>query len=68
MDPPSIDEPCVKGLGETLGLEFGPEQLQGVMHNFRIIAQFAALLNEFPLDAEIESATVFHLCSRMTQE
>ena len=63
MDLQSLDEEAIMILARALGIELDHEHLKGVMLNFRTIAAFAALVCEFPLDEDIESALVYRLCS-----
>ena len=63
MNSPLIDEASIRRAAETVDLPLSPEHVPGVVMYFRMIAEFAALVNEFPLDADIEPASIFVPCS-----
>jgi hypothetical protein len=44
---------------KLLDLSIAPEYFDGVVNNFATIVRIAALVTEFPLSEEIESASVF---------
>ncbi len=50
FDPASIDEAYVRRATVLMGIHLTPEQIPGVIENFRRTAQAASLVNEFPLD------------------
>lgn len=58
-----IDETSVRRAAETVDLPLSPEHAPGVVMYFGMIAEFAALVNEFPLDALTEPASIFVPCS-----
>jgi hypothetical protein len=61
-----IDEPFVRQAAHSVGLELAPEHLAGVIMYFKMIAGMAALVNEFPLDENIENAAIYIPCSMPT--
>ena len=63
MELQTLDEEAINILARALGIALDPEHLKGVMQNFKTIAAFAAMVCEFPLDEDIESALVYRLCS-----
>lgn len=52
----------------TLELPIDGAYRPGVVRYMRMIAAMAVEVNNFPLDAEIESAAIFMPCSAKTQE
>jgi hypothetical protein len=55
-----IDEVFVRRAAALQGIEITPEQMPGVIANLQRTAQFAALVNAFPLDPVAdESGTVW---------
>ena len=58
-----VDEATIRRAAETVALPLSPEHVPGVIMYFRMIAEFAALVNEFPLDAHTEPASIFVPCS-----
>ncbi len=68
MDPQLIDAAYVRQSAQAAGLELRPEHVPGVVTYFRMICTLAAAVNDFPLDAETESAAVFTPCPPPTPE
>jgi hypothetical protein len=52
----------------TLDLPIDGAHRPGVVRYMRMVAAMAAEVNDFPLDAKIESAVIFIPCSAKTQE
>jgi hypothetical protein len=63
-----IDEAQVRVAAATVGLDIAAEHLPGVVMYFQMIASFADLVSEFPLDMTMESAAVYIPCSPATPE
>ncbi len=68
MPPKPIDEAQVRLAATTVGLDIAAEHLPGVVMYFQMIASFAELVGEFPLDMATESAAVYTPCSQATPE
>ena len=49
----------VEQMAKLIDLPIAPEYLPGVVANMTRIAEIAQQVNEFPIAAEIEAATVF---------
>ena len=58
-----VDEASIRRAAEMVDLPLSPEHAPGVVVYFRMITEFAALVNEFPLDADTEPASIFVPCS-----
>ena len=58
-----IDEAAIRRAAEIVDLPLSAEHAPGVVLYFRMIAEFAALINEFPLDENTEPASIFVPCS-----
>ena len=67
-DKIGIDDEYVRRAAAVVGLELAPEHVPGVVLYSRMIAAFAATVNEFPLATDTESAAVFTPCSPPTPE
>jgi hypothetical protein len=52
----------------TLNLPVDGAHRPGVVRYMRMVAAMASEVNDFPLDAESESAAIFTPCSAKTQE
>ena len=57
-----IDEAAIRRAAELVDLPLSPEHVPGVIMYFRMIAEFAAVVNEFPLDENTEPASIFVPC------
>ena len=68
MDAEQSIERYVRQAADLLGLSLAAEYLPGVIDYFRLIADHAAALETFALDADIESAGIYEPCSPQTRE
>ena len=62
-----IDAAYVLAAARAVGLDLAPAHLPGVIANFQHISEIAALVNEFALADDVESAAVFAPCSPRTE-
>jgi hypothetical protein len=62
-----INETSVLHAARAVNLEIDPAHLPGVVHYYRMVAGFAALVAEFPLDEHDEPAAVFSPCLSTTR-
>jgi hypothetical protein len=63
-----IDEAYVRHAAAGIDLELAPAHIPGVVVYCKMIAGMAALVNEFPLDEEMEHAAIFTPCSVPTRD
>ena len=68
MDTKAIDQVYVLQAAAGVGLELQPSHIPGVIAYFQVIADFAAMVSEFPLDEATENAAVFMPCSPTKRE
>jgi hypothetical protein len=68
MRSSDIDEAAVTQAALALDLTFDAAHLAGVLLYYRMLADFASLVGDFPLDVDDEPAPVFTPCSTPTAE
>ena len=68
MKSTPIDEAGVRRAAEMVDLTLSPDHVPGVIIYFQMLAEFAALVNEFPLDETTEHAPIFVPCSPPSPE
>lgn len=68
MRASDIDESAVTQAARALDLTFDAAHLPGVLLYYRMLADFAALVSDFPLDENDEPAPVFTPCSMPAAE
>jgi hypothetical protein len=63
-----IDVTTITQAARAVDLDLASEHLPGVLHYYRMIADFAATVGAFPLNENDEPAAVFVPCPAKTRE